>query len=95
MTADMRTVIYPRRISAPPGAAARVRLRQHDVNFGLAFGNQGDPTATVEDGVASQSHAEPVAVENKRGAGIHRTEVHRSQRNSHITPRTADSFLVR
>ena len=65
-------------VSACP-AAARVRLRQHDVNLGLAFGNQGDPTATVEDGVASKSHAERVAVEGKRGAGIHRAEVDRSQ----------------
>jgi hypothetical protein len=80
MTADMRTVIYPREGSRRhPGLRPGVRLRQHDVNLGLAFGNQGDPTATVEDGVASQSHAEPVAVEGKRGAGIHRAEVHRSQ----------------
>jgi hypothetical protein len=61
-----------------PGCGPR-ELRPHDDNLGLAFANQGDPTATVEDGVASQSHAEPVAVERKRGAPGSTADVHRSQ----------------
>ena len=59
--------------------AARVRLRQHDLDLGLAVGDQGDPAEPAVGDLVAHRQAERVAVEVKGGVGVVDGDVHTAE----------------